>query len=104
MLGRGQIGEKDGRTLTRGWAAWLLGLGAAKISSRDPAVLTGFGHLVETFAAGEILKQVSWSEEAVTAACFRTQDRDEVDLVLETSDGGVAGFEVKADPASRTLT
>ncbi len=78
------------------WAAWLLGLSAAKISSRDPAVLTEFGHLVETFAAGEILKQVSWSKEAVTAAYFRTQDGDEVDLVLETSDGRVAGFEVKA--------
>jgi predicted AAA+ superfamily ATPase len=79
-----------------GLAGWLLGLSAAKISSRDPAVLTEFGHLVETFAAGEILKQVSWSEEAVTAAYFRTQDGDEVDLVLETWDGRVAGFEVKA--------
>jgi hypothetical protein len=35
-----------------GLAGWLLGLSAAKISSRDPAVLTEFGHLVETFAAG----------------------------------------------------
>ena len=79
-----------------GLAGWLLGLSAAKISSRDPAVLTEFGHLVETFAVGEILKQVSWSEEAVTAAYFRTQGGDEVDLVLETWDGRVAGFEVKA--------
>jgi uncharacterized protein len=65
-------------------AGWLLGLSAAKISSRDPAVLTEFGHLVETFAVSEILKQVSWSEEVVTAAHFRTQSGDEVDLVLET--------------------
>jgi predicted AAA+ superfamily ATPase len=79
-----------------GLAGWLLGLSAAKINSRDPAVLTEFGHLVETFAVEEILKQVSWSEEAVTAAYFRTQDGDEVDLVLETWDGRVAGFEVKA--------
>ena len=77
-----------------GLAGWLLGLSAAKIASRDPAVLTEFGHLVETFAVGEILKQVSWSEEAVTAAHFRTQD--EVGLVLETWDGRVAGFEMKA--------
>ena len=69
---------------------------AAKISSRDPAVLTEFGHLVETFAVGELLKQVSWSEEAVTTAYFRTQNGNEVDLVLETWDGRVAGFEVKA--------
>ena len=79
-----------------GLSGWLLGLSAAKVSSRDPAVLTEFGHLVETFAVGEILKQVSWSEEAVTAAYFRTQSGDEVDLVLETWDGRVAGFEVKA--------
>ena len=40
-------------------------------------MLTEFGHLVETFAAGEILKQVSWSEEAVTA-CWRAQtDRND---------------------------
>ena len=79
-----------------GLAGWLLGLGTAKISSRDPAVLTEFGHLVETFAVEEILKQVSWSEEVATAAYFRTQDGDEVDLVLETWDGRVVGFEVKA--------
>jgi predicted AAA+ superfamily ATPase len=47
-------------------------------------------------AVGEILKQLSWSEEVVTAAYFRTQNGDEVDLVLETWDGRVAGFEVKA--------
>src|ERR1700746_2317875 len=47
-------------------------------------------------SVGEILKQVSWSEEAVTAAYFRTQSGDEVDLVLETWDGRVAGFEIKA--------
>jgi predicted AAA+ superfamily ATPase len=62
-----------------GLAGWLLGLSAAKISSRDPAVLTEFGHLVETFAVGEILKQVSWSEEVATAAYFRTQDGNEVE-------------------------
>jgi uncharacterized protein len=79
-----------------GLAGWLLGLSVTKIASRDPAVLTEFGHLVETFAVGEILKQVSWSEEVVTASYFRTQDGHEVDLVLETWDGRVAGFEVKA--------
>ena len=39
---------------------------------------------------------MSWSEEAVTAAHYRTQNGDEVDLVLETWDGRVVGFEVKA--------
>jgi hypothetical protein len=49
-------------------AAWLLGLSAAKINSRDAAALTEFGHLVEMFAVGEILKQVSWADEVVTAS------------------------------------
>jgi predicted AAA+ superfamily ATPase len=54
-------------------------------------------HIIDSgLAVGEILKQVSWSEEAVTAAYFRTQSGDEVDLVLETWDGRVVGFEVKA--------
>jgi uncharacterized protein len=39
---------------------------------------------------------VSWSEEVTTAAYFRIQDGDKVDLVLETWDGRVAGFEIKA--------
>jgi predicted AAA+ superfamily ATPase len=52
--------------------------------------------LVETFAVGEILKQVSWTDEVITASHFRTEAGDEVDLVLETWDGRVAGFEIKA--------
>jgi uncharacterized protein len=78
-----------------GLAGWLLGVSAAKINSRNPAALTEFGHLVETFAVGEILKQVSWADEVVTASHFRTEVGDEVDLVLETWDGRVTGFEIK---------
>jgi uncharacterized protein len=79
-----------------GLAAWLLGLSATKINSRNAMVQTEFGHLVETFAVGEILKQAGWSDEIVTASHFRTHNGDEVDLVLETWDGRVAGFEIKA--------
>jgi predicted AAA+ superfamily ATPase len=87
-----------------GLAGWLLGLSAAKISSRDPAVLTEFGHLVETFAAGEILKQVSWSEEAVTAAYFRTQDGPRLILFSRPGTAASPGSKSRPDPASRTLT
>jgi hypothetical protein len=51
---------------------------------------------VETFAVGEILKQVSWADEVITASHFRTESGDEVHLVLETWDARVAGFEIKA--------
>lgn len=79
-----------------GVAAWLLNLTPAKIAQGDPAVLTEYGHLLETFAVGELLKQVSWWDAPVTAGHFRTGSGDEVDLVLERDDGQVVAFEVKA--------
>ncbi len=79
-----------------GVMAWLLGLTPAKISQGDPAVLTEYGHLVETFAVGEILKQVSWWDAPVAVGHFRTAAADEVDLVLERDDGAVIAFEIKA--------
>ena len=79
-----------------GVMAWLLGLTPEKIAQGDPSVLTDYGHLVETFAVGEILKQVSWWDAPVSVGHFRTANADEVDLVLERDDGSVIAFEVKA--------
>jgi len=76
--------------------AWLLSLTPQKIAQAAPAALTGYGHLLETFAVGEILKQASWSDAPVTAGHFRTEAGDEVDLVLERDDGQVIAIEVKA--------
>ncbi len=95
-LGKRLTAHPKVHVIDSGLAGWLLGLSAAKISSRNPAVLTEFGHLVETFAVGEILKQVSWSDEVITASHFHSESGDEVDLILETWDGRVAGFEIKA--------
>jgi uncharacterized protein len=61
-----------------------------------PATLTEYGHLLETFAVGEVLKQVSWSDAPVAAGYFRTEAGDEVDLVLERDDGQVIALEIKA--------
>jgi predicted AAA+ superfamily ATPase len=82
--------------LDSGVAAWLLGLTPEKIAQAAPAVLTEYGHLAETFAVGEILKQLSWWDAPVSVGHFRTGTGDEVDLVVETDDGHVIGFEVKA--------
>ncbi|WP_432987430.1 ATP-binding protein [Dactylosporangium sp. CA-233914] len=79
-----------------GVMAWLLGLMPEKIAKSDPAVLTDYGHLIETFAVGEILKQVSWWDAPVAAGHFRTPAADEVDLVLERDDGCVIAFEIKS--------
>jgi predicted AAA+ superfamily ATPase len=80
-----------------GLAARLLGLNEAKLARLDPTCIAQLGHLLETFAVNEILKQLSWLEEAPSAVGhWRTHDGDEVDLVVERADGTVAGVEVKA--------
>ncbi len=79
-----------------GVMAWLLGLTPEKIAGGDPAVLTEYGHVVESFAVGEILKQISWWDAPVAVGHFRTASAEEVDLVLERDDGAVIAFEVKA--------
>ncbi len=79
-----------------GLAARLLRIGPEKLASLDPTTLTEFGHLLETFVVGELLKQISWLDESVTVGHWRTSDGDEVDMVLEFDDGRVLAFEVKA--------
>jgi predicted AAA+ superfamily ATPase len=79
-----------------GVMAWLLNLSPEKIAQAIPAALTDYGHLIETFAVGEILKQASWSDAPVSTGYFRTEAGDEVDLVLELDDGQVIAFEIKA--------
>jgi predicted AAA+ superfamily ATPase len=79
-----------------GVMAWLLNLTPQKIALAAPSTLSEYGHLIETFAVGEILKQASWSDAPVTTGHFRTEAGDEVDLVLERDDGQVIAFEIKA--------
>lgn len=79
-----------------GLAARLLRLSRERMESLDPTALTEFGHLLETFVVGEILKQASWSDSVSGLGHWRTRDGDEVDIVLERDDGKVVGFEVKA--------
>lgn len=82
--------------LDSGVAARLLRLTPAKLAERTPSALTEFGHLLETFVVGELLKQASWLDEVAVTGHWRTHDDDEVDLVVERDDGAIVGFEVKA--------
>ena len=84
-----------------GLAARLLRLSPEKLSSIDPTSLTEFGHLLETFAIGELHKQASWLKEPVTLGHWGTSDEAEVDLIIEHDDGRVVAFEVK--PRTRAL-
>lgn len=74
----------------------LLRLNSAKLQRRDPAALTEFGFLLESFVVQEVIRQTTWLDTPVTAGHWRTRDDDEVDLVLERYDGAVIGVEVKA--------
>lgn len=79
-----------------GLAGWLLGLSTQRLATREPSVLTEFGHALETFVVGELHKQASWSQEALQLGHFRTHRGVEADLVVECIDGRVAAVEVKA--------
>lgn len=82
--------------LDSGVAARLLRLTPAKLAERTPGALTEFGHLLETFVVGELLKQASWLDDVAVSGHWRTHDDDEVDLVVERDDGAIVAFEVKA--------
>ena len=79
-----------------GVAARLLGLSSDRLAGRDPTALQQFGHLLETFTVGEILKQASWMDHTPTVGHWRTRGGLEVNLVVELPDGAVVAFEIKA--------
>lgn len=85
-----------------GLAAHMLRLSPAKLARLDPASATEFGHLLESFVVGELLKQASWNDDVREVAHWRTHDNHEVDMLIETYDGSVIGFEIKA--RSQTTT
>jgi predicted AAA+ superfamily ATPase len=76
-----------------GLAAHLLGVDPVGLA-RPGA--THAGHLLESFVAGEIARQLTWSETEATLHHWRDRNGIEVDLLLETPNGQVVGVEVKA--------
>lgn len=74
-----------------GLLAHLLGPAEERIASDDQVT----GKVVENFVAMEIAKHADWAETDARLYHYR-QDRDEVDLVLETRAGHVAAVDVKA--------
>ncbi len=78
-----------------GLAGHLLGLDAARLLGTDGGG-TILGALLETFVVMELMKHSSWSESRPALFHFRTQARQEVDVVLEKRSGEIVGIEVKA--------
>lgn len=90
------VGQPKIHVVDSGVAAHLLGLTASRLARKHPTALTMLGHLLETFVIGELRKQASWRDDIDTIGHWRTHDGYEVDLVIERSDGTIAGIEVKA--------
>jgi predicted AAA+ superfamily ATPase len=76
-----------------GFAAHLLGVTVGDPARGQGGQLTGA--LVESFVGNELLKQIGWHDQALALHHFRTHNGEEVDYVLEASDGTITGVEVK---------
>lgn len=81
-----------------GIACYLLGQNQARLSQLTSPMI---GPLLEGFVTMELARQLSWTGEEVRLFHYRTKDKVEVDAILETNDGRIAGIEVKA---SATVT
>jgi predicted AAA+ superfamily ATPase len=68
---------------------------ASLASPRDDASLACREHLLESYVASELRKQLSWAEPRTSLFHFRTSAGLEVDLLLERPDGAIAALEVK---------
>jgi predicted AAA+ superfamily ATPase len=79
-----------------GLAARLMGLTVEKLMAREAAAITEYRHLLETFAVSEILKELSWQDDTFLTGHWHTHEGKEVDFVIETMDGSLYGFEIKA--------
>jgi predicted AAA+ superfamily ATPase len=55
-----------------------------------------FGQVLENFVVSEILKQCSWEKERMEVYHFRTQNGEEVDIILQDRKGNFVGIEVKS--------
>lgn len=69
----------------------LLGLDAARLQADD--LMTGAA--LECFVAGELTKQIAWSQTRPELFHYRTHTQQEVDFVLEDARGRLVGIEVK---------
>ncbi|MDR1264289.1 MAG: ATP-binding protein [Propionibacteriaceae bacterium] len=80
--------------LDSGLAAGLLGVEPEGLAPTSPSGLAG--GLLETFVAGELRRQLSWSSQSASLHHWRDRNGHEVDFVLEAPDGRIVAVEVKA--------
>lgn len=77
-----------------GLASALIGVDEQRFAAPDQGKVAGM--LLETFVTMEIVKQRTWASTATRIFFYRDREGREVDVLLESSSGDVAGIEVKA--------
>lgn len=93
-LSKRVVSRPKAMLLDTGLAARLVNASATGASTLGHPELGG--HLLEGFVAGELRRQLGWAEQGPRMSHYRDHGGAEVDLILETDDGRVAGIEVKA--------
>lgn len=90
-LGKRLVKSPKVHVCDSGLACHLCGADAERLA--DDSIMAG--RLLESFVAGELLKQSSWTKHPVSLYHYRSQSGEEVDVVLEDRARRVAAVEVK---------
>ncbi len=62
-----------------------------------------FGLLLESFVYNELRKQALWEEDPISFHHYRDKDKVDVDIVMESANGGCYAVEVKAAATLRSV-
>ena len=68
-----------------------------------PQNLARFGHVLESFVYGELLKATTTAEGGYSLMYYRDADKVEVDVVIENAAGHLVGVEVKASATVKEI-
>lgn len=94
---RQTIGMPKLQMVDTGLACYLLGI-------KKPQQLLDssfYGGLLESFVVMECFKHMAWSQEVMKLYHYRDKQKNEVDIILQQSDGFLIGIEVKASSTVR---
>ena len=94
---RQTIGMPKLQMVDTGLACYLLGI-------KKPQQLLDsnfYGGLLESFVVMECFKHMTWSQESMKLYHYRDKQKNEVDIILEQSDGSLIAIEVKASSTVR---
>jgi predicted AAA+ superfamily ATPase len=90
-LGKRLVKSPKIHLIDSGLAAYLCGVNPDRLAN-DPHLA---GRLLESFVVGEILKQSSWTAHPARLYHYRSQNGEEIDLLLEDRLGNVVALEIK---------